>query len=68
MKKRKFHLTLNLVLYIICQILGWRIIGFSGEQLWIVYTSVFLYSFMMTSLYTINKETIVEFYDEVEHK
>jgi hypothetical protein len=68
MRKRKLHLTLNWVLYVICQILGWRIIGFSGEQWWIVCTSVFLYSFLMTSIYTINKEIIVEFYDGIEHE
>jgi len=66
MRKRKFHLITNWVLYVICQILGWKIIGTSGEELWIVFIMIFLYSFMMTTFYKMNKSTIQEFYESIK--
>jgi hypothetical protein len=67
MEKKKIHLSINFLLYVFCQFLGWRILGRADTSILIQLIMVFLYSFMMTAFYRDNKNIIMAHYEGSEY-
>ncbi len=58
----KTHLRLNLLLYVVCQLLSVFAIGKSGTNLIVLIIMSFIMSCLFTQFYLSNKNLIKEFY------